>query len=44
MVLVMDGKHLGNRVAERLQGDNLSIVRVHQSVHGEGVSLETALR
>ena len=44
MVLVMDGKHLGNRVAERLQSDNLSIVRVHQSDHGEGVSLETALR
>ena len=44
MVLVMDGKHLGNRVAERLQGDNLSIVRVHQSDHGEGVSLEIALR
>lgn len=44
MVLVMDGKHLGNRVAERLQGDNVSIVRAHQNDNGEGVSLETALR
>ena len=44
MVFVMDGKHLGNRVAERLQEDNQSIVGVHQSVNDEGVSLETALR
>ena len=44
MALVMDGKHLGNRVAERLQGDNVSIVRAHQSANGDGVSLETDLR